>query len=140
MVLILIFFLFYFSCKVCNKTFTTIHNSKRHYKRWHESSRLHHFTKYCEICQAEFITAKLLKKHLYEVHGKHMYGCEICSKTFRTRTKLKIHLKSSVHMTFLCETCLASFKFQWEFKRHQQEHLTENLGMSDFYLNALFKN
>ena len=75
-------------CTICNKTFITTRNLKRHHKGVHER-----VTYPCTVCYKTFSQAGNLKTHIREQHeGKiSEYECRECEKVFHRKGNLKEH-------------------------------------------------
>ena len=81
------------SCEICNKTFSTKGNLKKHVSSVHERKKPFE----CEICNKVFFEKGTLKIHISSVHEKKKsFECDICEKTFAVKDKLKRHV-SFVH-------------------------------------------
>ena len=79
----------YFSCSLCNKSFSKIKSVKKHLV-------IHKGPKkakpQCEICNKEFSNLMVLKDHINIHTGDRPYQCEDCGTSYQTRHALKSHL------------------------------------------------
>ena len=79
-----------FPCKLCEKSFTTLGNLKRHINVHHEG----HKDYSCDSCGKHFSQAATLKRHIHTIHeGQKDYKCDSCDKLFFHAHQLKSHIQ-----------------------------------------------
>ena len=75
------------SCNICDKTFKTINDVKKH-------QRCHFEGKYqCHICGKKYKTPGNRNVHLRQVHGDAKFDCKLCDKSYQSQAALKKHVK-----------------------------------------------
>ena len=75
------------SCNICDKTFKTINDVKKH-------QRCHFEGKYqCHICGKKYKTPGNRNVHLRQVHGDAQFDCKLCDKSYQSQAALKKHVK-----------------------------------------------
>ena len=67
----------------------------------------------CEICEKEYHSKKLLRKHFTTVHNQSVNAhiCNICTKSYKSQAILTLHMKT-IHekqKQFKCQSCTKSF-------------------------------
>ena len=74
------------ACEQCGKLFAFKHYLKEH--------MLHHIGSYvCEVCNVEFTSRSLLKKHWHSHNANDKnFACDICGKGFTMEKSLKMHM------------------------------------------------
>ena len=76
----------------------------------------------CEICDKDFISNYILKRHIDGVHLKKKdHKCSECGKGFSQKKDLDWHLKNkscSIYKHFLCEFCGKSIGQKITLYRH----------------------
>ena len=94
-------------CNICDATFKTNQNLKKHIRSVHEGKRFK-----CKSCDASFTQKDSLSRHVTSVHeGKKPFKCNICDANFTQKGNLNGHI-SLVHegkKPFSCSICHTSF-------------------------------
>jgi hypothetical protein len=80
-----------YNCKQCRKKFDTEKGLRQHYIAIHKPKDLT-----CEICNIEYPTFNMLRRHRDEFHTD-TFECKICNKKFENDKKF------TTHMTFVHE-------------------------------------
>ena len=115
-----------FSCKKCNKQYTT-----RAGFRLHMQVHTGRYSYYCDMCRRGFTNKSEYDRHM-RAHAGLKYHCEYCSKPFMSKEKLRYHL--SLHTgqyKFRCEKCGKGLNKKYEFIKHGMSHATKHWGMFD---------
>lgn len=109
-----------FLCSICQNTFTTELNFKRHMEI-HLKKR-ESFD--CNICGKLFTQRASVKQHLLIHSGERPFACDECPKTFRRRKTLVGHKKShKKEKLFECEHCMMKFSIKKSLINHiNREH------------------
>ncbi|XP_073776395.1 zinc finger X-chromosomal protein [Danio rerio] len=79
-----------FACVLCDKTFFSQTNLKRHQVDAHSDGKP--FS--CPVCESGFSRLYSLEKHMRLHTGERPYSCPECGKTFPLKYTLKMHLKT----------------------------------------------
>ncbi|XP_063435954.1 zinc finger protein 62-like [Mytilus trossulus] len=104
-------------CDVCNKTFSTKANLKRHIRR-HNGSMLE-----CSECSKQFDTKYHLENHRKLSHTAFNYKCSKCPKTFKSKVGLKNHENQHIkRFKYLCPQCGKGFNYTADIKGHKSMH------------------
>ena len=128
-----------YSCKVCDKGFTTKYGYERHIMQNHRDNSLV-FT--CTECENSYISEQNLMRHVETNHiGKAEHICNICEKPFSRKDVLKKHQKI-VHQIdkrnvtlpgikdgenlFDCHICEKTFKEKSVLNRHLETVHNDN--------------
>lgn len=125
----------YYSCSLCQKTFTDQLNFKYH-KRTHKDRKLFN----CDLCNQKFAREKTLERHrlTHSVPVQPvMLECSSCGDTFEQKSQLKIHVRT-MHREesaeapdaprtrgsgpYACEICRKTFAHATRLKHHQAAH------------------
>lgn len=88
-----------FVCDVCQQTFDTKVELRRHSKNRHEKNHL------CTHCGKFFKRADTLKKHILMHEGAKPFKCTVCEKAYRQSFLLKDHLRSHRKEKYICNEC-----------------------------------
>ncbi|KAK7086429.1 hypothetical protein SK128_007001, partial [Halocaridina rubra] len=88
----------YYSCKVCNRSFSKKVSLELH-SQIH--SKLRPYS--CDTCQKSFTKKMNLKLHML-VHSNDEYPCYICGKPFKLLSSMKLHLLSHNELKS-CNVC-----------------------------------
>lgn len=85
----------------------------------------------CEYCSREFISIKLILKHLEGCHDGQMYSCKECPQSFRMQTLMDRHRKYHTRelMEFVCMKCSQSFPCAESLEHHASFHANEESEM-----------
>nr|XP_054598216.1 uncharacterized protein LOC107397362 [Nothobranchius furzeri] len=111
------------SCKLCQKTFTSLPQLKAH-KAVHEATiekSLH-----CSVCGRGFSLQRSLDTHMKLHTGERPHVCDVCGKGFTLKSLLRSHqhLHDGVRL-FQCDQCGKSFHRAHALKLHQRVHTGE---------------
>ena len=108
-----------YTCRSCEKAFTSSHGLEVHVRRVHTGSR--HFT--CDVCNKTFGHAVSLDQHR-SVHGQErLFSCKQCGKTFKRSSTLATHLLiHSDTRPFPCMYCGKRFHQKSDMKKHTYIH------------------
>ena len=128
-----------FSCKVCDQTYTTMSNLKKHISTVHEGIRYccpfckKEFTQKCELnihvrdrCKATFAHKQGLNGHLISYpEGKKQFQCFSCNKLFLHLQSLSVH-NISCHLKtgnvskkyIVCNICDETYMSMRNLKSH----------------------
>lgn len=123
-----------YNCVQCDAKFTKSLDLTRHIRKLHDGT----YANVCEVCNKNFTTAAMLRKHSLAMHRdgvsrqssevkkspKHLHICDICNKSFTTSFYLKTH-RDIIHLglrPFTCETCSETYRTAAELKVHQHVH------------------
>ena len=136
------------TCSLCDKTFTTKTNLKKHVlshgakteecpkcgKFFHHKYYLREHIKHTHSVGKKSICphcGKLLKNHFsLNAHMRHFHSgiedtftCDVCARVFRQRGNLMKHkLVHSTEKTFKCNLCTEAFKFPEQLRLHTLWH------------------
>ncbi|KAL6953689.1 hypothetical protein U1Q18_051315 [Sarracenia purpurea var. burkii] len=99
-----------FSCKHCDKVFTSRPSWDYHVKSKHTQQK--EFV--CHECSKGFVTKYHLQAHI----KSHKYMCHFCHQSFTAKYKLNKH--KEVHRNIKCELCPRAFFRQHRLKRHME--------------------
>ncbi|KAJ8677383.1 hypothetical protein QAD02_013170 [Eretmocerus hayati] len=105
-----------FICKKCKKCFSTKENLSFHFEKSHPKKK-------CIICEEEFASDYLFKKHSMNDHENihRVLTCSQCSKTFISQSEYKSHmLHHSEKRSFKCEICGLKRKTQYNLMQHME--------------------
>lgn len=108
-----------YTCRSCDKVFSSAHGLEVHVRRTHTGSRP--FT--CEICNKTFGHAVSLDQHR-SIHGNdRAFPCQQCGKTFKRSSTLATHLLiHSDTRPFPCMYCGKRFHQKSDMKKHTYIH------------------
>ena len=82
----------------------------------------------CVVCQKEFQSVSLLKKHIMICHeeGSRYHKCDLCQKRFAEDAHLTDHMYlHSEEYTFKCGFCDKVYRLERQLVHHQQRHLCD---------------
>uniref|UniRef100_A0A3B4BA96 Transcription factor E4F1 n=1 Tax=Periophthalmus magnuspinnatus TaxID=409849 RepID=A0A3B4BA96_9GOBI len=104
-------------CPHCDRTFKGIN-----YLRFHVKGHLYKPFK-CTICQKDFLSGYLLKKHM-EVHvSERRYKCGECGKLYKTIGHVREHMRAhSDERPYHCNKCDRGYKTKNALQVHQRTH------------------
>ena len=152
------------TCEICEETFSSKFNFKRHMVEQHnvflnanngpydgtDADELHMFT--CNICQKEFRYERNVVTHVEKVHfGKDECECKICGVRFTRRYNLKTHLneqhgvrdvglglKREKIKMYTCSTCKKQFQRRYHLAEHERQHQENKITYSCDLCEATF--
>ena len=77
----------------------------------------------CKICERDFATKKILKKHNLEIHPTKI-KCQDCDKVFMKNCELEVHIKNQHKKVkeYTCDLCDKTFVLEWRLIKHQENH------------------
>lgn len=109
-----------FSCKECQKTYTSVSYLIEHNRKWHKEK----LTVSCKICSKQFSswTGKTLHMRMkHKVEKPH--ECEFCGETFSCHKEYNAH-KAHAHnaQNVVCHICGKKFKFRGALRPHLDAH------------------
>mmetsp|Transcript_9794 Transcript_9794/g.14712 ORF Transcript_9794/g.14712 Transcript_9794/m.14712 type:complete len:160 (-) Transcript_9794:160-639(-) len=94
-----------FPCQLCNRTYTTVANVRRHL-RVHKDEKLYP----CSYCKSSFHNRFEVTRHERLHTGNRPFPCKRCNKTFKQRCHLRNH-EHRCHMKTQCaETTIRDMK------------------------------
>lgn len=65
----------------------------------------------CELCEKEFMTAYILKKHLESHYNERRFKCGECGKLYKSIAHVKEHMRAhSDDRPYLCPVCGKKYK------------------------------
>jgi uncharacterized Zn-finger protein len=128
-----------YSCKVCDKGFTTKYVYERHVMENHKDNDQ---TFPCTECDKRYTSERNLQRHIDTKHsGKPKHVCNICEEQFQRTDVLKKHQRF-VHQIetrkvilpginenvnhFECYVCEVSFKEKYKLNRHLETMHNDN--------------
>ena len=92
-----------FSCKFCEKTYTSLGALKMHI-------RTHTLPCKCDVCGKSFSRPWLLQGHLRTHTGEKPFSCPHCGRAFADRSNLRAHLQTHSDVKkYCCESCAKTF-------------------------------
>ncbi|XP_044268050.1 zinc finger protein 260-like isoform X16 [Tribolium madens] len=133
-----------FTCKPCHISFEKKNDYRRHYTRYHSSTKntcsychrkfkntsaleihlaIHPGTEkiHCDVCNLDLQTSKQLNKH--KRHHKKYPGLSCCGHLFGSKQNHQTHVEKNHKTSFTCETCGKVFKVRTTYYRHVKLHL-----------------
>ncbi|KAI5748045.1 hypothetical protein M8J77_021303 [Diaphorina citri] len=124
------------SCDVCGKVFSCPTNLTVH-KRVHTGEKPF----VCESCGKSFSQHSSLFIHkMIHTQRQYRYECSHCQKKFFRNSKLTSHLKTHSDLRpYECDICNASFKTNYERKKHRIYVHSETRPYQCNLCNASFK-
>ncbi|XP_051946389.1 gastrula zinc finger protein XlCGF49.1-like [Xyrauchen texanus] len=78
-----------FSCSLCEKTYYSLVNLKRHQNDCHSGEKRF----YCSLCGHSFARLESLQKHTRIHTGEKPFSCSECGKSYRHKYSLLMHNK-----------------------------------------------
>ncbi|KMY87830.1 zinc finger protein 501 [Drosophila simulans] len=103
-----------FACELCQKPFVDTASVKRHL-RTHTGERPFK----CLTCQSAFSGASALRQHILIHTGEKPHKCDMCDKFFRARSDLRKHMWSHTgEKPFKCSQCERCFRHQKSVRKH----------------------
>ncbi|XP_012256689.2 zinc finger protein Xfin-like [Athalia rosae] len=114
------------TCNICNKSFTSSANRKRHIANVHKNSKNR---RKCTECRRVFTKKNAFEYHVRTEH-KHpstsSITCPMCPQTFTTRRNLNLHYETThinqVDALHECDICGKQFKEDLSLKIHRGWH------------------
>ncbi|XP_076446179.1 uncharacterized protein LOC143283751 isoform X2 [Babylonia areolata] len=105
-------------CSFCGKKFTTKHSLQEHGNA-HTGIKPH----ICEICGKGFSYDSALRDHKF-IHGDvKQFSCEVCNKSFCQRSAVKMHMRIHKDIKqFQCPECGREFTQKQALQRHERVH------------------
>lgn len=141
-----------YSCKTCNKQFTSIITRNFHMKMYcydktqemkfkcrkcdkkfplqhmlqnHFLVR-HVYTYYCDYCQRSFSDKHHLQRHIIGHMGMKPFKCDICSQKFSRKCKLQLHIQRHLNKKdYSCKICNKKFMFKNVLNKHMNTNCSE---------------
>ena len=107
-----------FTCKICNRTFTTQTALQNHIYAHHEDSNTKEFQ--CGLCSKRFLHKSSMMRHEAMHRGRH--SCLHCQRTFPKKEDLDTHVKV-IHMgvkEFSCQICNTAFGYKRNLVIHMK--------------------
>lgn len=102
-----------FSCKHCEKTYTSTGALKMHV-------RTHTLPCKCHICGKAFSRPWLLQGHIRTHTGEKPFQCQQCLRSFADRSNLRAHLQTHEDIKkYGCKTCQKTFSRMSLLVKHQ---------------------
>ncbi|XP_046963871.1 gastrula zinc finger protein XlCGF57.1-like [Vanessa cardui] len=109
-----------YTCSLCSKSFTRVHNLRYHMAKHND------FRRYlCPKCGKGFHTSSGLRQHLLSHIDVNQFKCGFCNKTYKSRQSLKEHFRvahSSNRKLFVCVTCGKRFTAKSTLMMHIKSH------------------
>lgn len=107
-----------YSCKRCNRAFTSNHYLTTHMLIHNEK------TYSCDKCDMSFTNTSNLNRHITRIHTKERpYSCNRCDKTFSVKYTLTRHMLVHTGVKpYSCNTCHKTFTEQGHLTRHKRIH------------------
>ncbi|KAK3104866.1 hypothetical protein FSP39_011980 [Pinctada imbricata] len=108
------------SCSLCQKTFESLDELKKHVDEHVKNTKILH----CPKCRDVFHSRSALEQHLSSEHkGKFKVSCPVCKKGFMQRGKLRIHMMVHKEVRpYQCDMCGMCFKMQCTLLSHIKRH------------------
>ncbi|CAK1543205.1 unnamed protein product [Leptosia nina] len=115
-------------CTECPRVLCSNYYFQRHMKRCHSSNK--NFI--CSTCGATFAFVGELKRHIKNVHNKHLivkkeFRCNLCDKVFKCNKSVVVHTRSA-HTGYRpaqCTVCDSSFYHEDYLREHMRLHTGE---------------
>ena len=108
-------------CQLCEKTFTSKRQLKKHDSIVHEFKEKKTIKVKCNICKKNFLSKITLDQHVKVVHNDKVHKCETCDKTFTFRALINhqrnVHQKKD-KKPVLCIICNKILSTNDKLKRH----------------------
>ncbi|XP_063391903.1 uncharacterized protein LOC134677387 [Cydia fagiglandana] len=117
----------YYTCSVCNVSFSTRVTLKVHIAEKHFNIDMKRME--CDACGQRFRRRQTLVNHIHTVHDKSRSAkCDICGKTLSNRSNLRSHMRTHVeHRPYKCtfRGCRMRFKDASGRVKHEIKHYPE---------------
>lgn len=82
---------------------------------------------FCSICQKEYLSYELLRRHIKCVHYSiNKTTCPVCKKSFNTRGRYNQHKRTHKEKTIQCPMCPSKFIEQGALRIHISTHNSDN--------------
>lgn len=110
-----------FSCKICPEIKNLTHREMiSHRRKKHRPNKQTPVS--CRICDKQFKSPGVLKKH-YTVHfDERRYKCQVCEASFKQPETLRIHRRThSDVLPYTCKHCGKSFRWKQTFDKHESK-------------------
>ena len=106
----------FFQCSKCKNKYSSMEALDHHL-----DTASHSFL--CDLCDKEFASERLFRKHLAVTHTEGMFKCDICNKKMKNEHYLKSHMMIHTgELPFQCKECGAKFNRNDKLKRHSLIH------------------
>lgn len=122
------------SCDYCQQIFYKKSKLRQHIKI--------HILKYCDICNKDFSSIPIWRKHMKEYHEcTKTHTCDQCNKTLKTASSYRKHLAltHSGYQNLVCYICGKSCKNQQYLRRHLQIHEEKTKAFKCSYCPKIFQ-
>ena len=114
-------------CRVCDRSFTSLHMMSKHECRPYEGATLFQ----CPNCPAVLPSETKYERHWHFTHNKHnLFNCRVCRKAFLDEKSLEQHLVShkpgdEANFIHLCHFCDQLFDKRCNSEQHMRMYHAE---------------
>ena len=106
----------FFQCSKCKNKYSSLEALDHHL-----DTASHSFL--CDLCDKEFASERLFRKHLSVTHSEGMFKCTVCKKKMKNEHYLKSHMMIHTgELPYQCKQCGAKFNRNDKLKRHSLIH------------------